>query len=104
MIYTSDHGQLIPSNHNKQTHCNTRDPDIQEGIVPLLYFSNDLSKVRQPKSMFRFIPVTLDVMGYSPDVSGINSFLDFEKPGFFYGHLFPKHRIHQSGIKEIHLK
>ena len=104
MIYTSDHGQLIPSNHNKQTHCNTRDPDIQEGIVPLLYFSNDLSKVRQPKSMFRFIPVTLDVMGYSPDVSGINAFLDFEKPGFFYGHLFPKHRIHQSGIKEIHLK
>ena len=104
MIYTSDHGQLIPSNHNKQTHCNTRDPDIQEGIVPLLYFSNDLSKVRQPKSMFRFIPVTLDVMGYSPDVSGIDAFFDFEKPGFFYGHLFPKHRIHQSGIKEIHLK
>jgi hypothetical protein len=47
------------------------------------------------------IPVTLDAMGYSSDVSGIDSYIDVENTGFFYGHMFPNNYLHQHGIKSI---
>ena len=100
-VYTSDHGQVIPNDYNKQTHCNTDNPDIQEGIVPLLSFSSDLKKIPHLKSIFELIPVTLDAMGYSSDVSGIDSYIDVENTGFFYGHMFPNNYLHQHGIKSI---
>ena len=69
--------------------------------MPLLSFSSDLKKIPHFKSIFELIPVTLDAMGYSSDVSGIDSYIDVENTGFFYGHMFPNNYLHQHGIKSI---
>ena len=102
IIYTSDHGQVIHSEESKLTHCSTHNPLIDEGIVPLLYFSNQMQKVDKLISLAKgqshkeIIPITLKAMGYDLKIS------QYEEPtGFFYGHLFPKNRIQQSGFVTI---
>ena len=91
--------QVIHSEESKLTHCSTHYPLIDEGIVPLLYFSNQMQKVDKLISLAKgqshkeIIPITLKAMGYDLKIS------QYEEPtGFFYGHLFPKNRIQQSGF------
>ena len=36
IVYTSDHGQTFDAPGQKSFHCDTRNPDIKEAIVPLL--------------------------------------------------------------------
>ena len=102
IIYTSDHGQVIHSEESKLTHCSTHNPLIDEGFVPLVYFSNQMQKVDKLISLAKgqshkeIIPITLKAMGYDLKIP------QFEEPaGFFYGHLFPKNRMQQSGFVTI---
>ena len=37
IIYISDHGQYIAE--NKLTHCNSLNPNVNEWIIPFLYYS-----------------------------------------------------------------
>ena len=74
------------------------------GIFFILIFynlSSNLKKTPHLKSIFELIPVTLDAMGYSSDVSRIDSSINLKNTGFFYGHIFPKNYLHQHGIKLI---
>ena len=101
IIYTSDHGQVINGNSN-QTHCNTHNPEIDEGIVPLLFFSNDLQRINKlsgtaiTRTHFEIIPITKIAMGYDVQLSQSK-----EVHSFFYGHLFPKNQYQQNGNKFI---
>ena len=101
IIYTSDHGQVINGNSN-QTHCSTHNPEIDEGIVPLLFFSNDLQRINKlsgsaiTRTHFEIIPITKIAMGYDVQLSQSK-----EVDSFFYGHLFPKNQYQQNGNKFI---
>jgi len=100
-MYTSDHGQALNGQSN-QTHCSTYNPDSDEGIVPLIYFTDNLFKLE--KILYHsshhyhdeIIPLTLLAMGYENDNSKIEN-----RTGFFYGHLFPKNKYQQNGNKLI---
>lgn len=100
-IYTSDHGQIIKEEGLYLTHCNTHNPEAAEGRVPLFYIGENLSSVHhhlallEPQNHAELIPVTLHLMGYDiPATDPLPS-------GFLYGHLFPKHPLHQWEIKNV---
>jgi len=70
IIYTSDHGQSIIEGDSFGTHCDGVNPNITQGIVPLLLFTNshqelfkDLQKDKY--SSFQLFPTTLELMGYA---------------------------------------
>ncbi len=76
LIYTSDHGQSFHDDGREGygTHCSIKDTDPEEGIVPLLVFSNDskqLARFKQAQSLnkdsvshFNITPTLHDLMGY----------------------------------------
>lgn len=45
LIYTSDHGQSFNAPGQKSFHCDTRNPDAEEAVVPLLVIAPE--KIRQ---------------------------------------------------------
>ena len=62
-------------------------------ILPLISLLLTFAKGQSHKEI---IPITLKAMGYDLKIP------QFEEPtGFFYGHLFPKNRIQQSGFVTI---
>ncbi|MDP6570466.1 MAG: sulfatase-like hydrolase/transferase, partial [Candidatus Marinimicrobia bacterium] len=73
-IYTSDHGQIVKEEGNYLTHCNTHNPEIEEGKVPLFYLSDNLSTVSnylstvKPNNHAEIITLTLHLMGYDAPV------------------------------------
>ena len=77
-------------------------PDSDEGIVPLIYFTDNIPKLNYllSKSSRQYheeiISLTLLAMGYENDKSKIEN-----RVGFFYGHLFPKNKYQQNGNKLI---
>jgi glucan phosphoethanolaminetransferase (alkaline phosphatase superfamily) len=74
IVYTSDHGQDLHERRNPgiNTHCGTRQPVEQEGLVPLVVmdgrpsadWSRSLPANRNGMSGFRIFPTLLDLMGY----------------------------------------
>ncbi len=68
IIYISDHGQYIAE--NKLTHCNSINPNVNEWIIPFLYYSKFLDKKDNIKisnlTLYDFI---LAKFGYSVDIS-----------------------------------
>lgn len=101
IMYTSDHGQALNGASN-QTHCSTYNPDSDEGIVPLIYFTDNIPKLNEllSKSSRHYheeiLSLTLLAMGYDNDHSKSEN-----RAGFFYGHLFPKNKYQQNGNKLI---
>jgi lipid A ethanolaminephosphotransferase len=76
IVYTSDHGQDLHERDNPgiNTHCGTRQPVEQEGLVPLVVLEGrpsrdwrrDLGTNRNAMSGFRIFPTLLELMGYDP--------------------------------------
>ncbi|RYH11086.1 MAG: sulfatase [Alphaproteobacteria bacterium] len=76
IIYTSDHGQDLHERGNpgNNTHCGTKEPLQEEGLVPLVVFEGaksrtldwgrDLAANRNGMSHFRVFPTVLTLMGY----------------------------------------
>ncbi|HEY0311418.1 MAG TPA: sulfatase-like hydrolase/transferase [Allosphingosinicella sp.] len=81
IIYTSDHGQDLHERRNPgiNTHCGTRQPVEQEGLVPLVVidgrasadWSRTLPTNRNGMSGFRIFPTLLSLMGY--DRAGVKA-------------------------------
>lgn len=44
LVYTSDHGQSFRDPGKKSFHCDTRNPDLEEAVVPLLWIGPDAMK------------------------------------------------------------
>ena len=74
IIYTSDHGQHFAS--GKLTHCTVENPDVRQGLVPLLALTQNkpladrLKKAAQLNhariSHFAITPAVLQLMGFDP--------------------------------------
>jgi glucan phosphoethanolaminetransferase (alkaline phosphatase superfamily) len=94
IIYTSDHGQSIFENNKTGTHCDSTEPNPNQGNVPLLVFASkhkeEFGVLGKDKfSHFEIFPTTLKLMGYEAPKGG-KTF--FNKTGdeqiFFSGDLF----------------
>lgn len=46
VIYTSDHGQDLSNPKNKKTHCDLRNPSIDEGTVPMLLITSQADSLQ----------------------------------------------------------
>tara|TARA_R110000824_G_scaffold104214_1_gene247289 strand:+ start:3949 stop:5649 length:1701 start_codon:yes stop_codon:yes gene_type:complete len=76
IIYTSDHGQNLHERPNdaKGTHCASTDPQIEEGVVPLVIiefgkttsidWTEAAARNHNKMSHFRIFPTLLELMGY----------------------------------------
>lgn len=103
-IYTSDHGQSILEGTSHGTHCDSTEPNLSQGIVPLLIFTNKdkerFSKLAKNRySHFQLFPTTVQLMGYQ-DYS--NGYTFFNKPDndqrFFSGDIFGRTVTNFSNI------
>ena len=47
LVYTSDHGQSFRDPGKKSFHCDTRNPDLEEAVVPLLWIGPDVIKSQE---------------------------------------------------------
>lgn len=80
IIYTSDHGQNLDS--GKITHCSTVQPDAREGLVPLMFlsqnqglrtrFANSAKFNRNRATHFAIFPTVLALLGYRDSVLNAN--------------------------------
>jgi glucan phosphoethanolaminetransferase (alkaline phosphatase superfamily) len=71
IIYTSDHGQSILEENRKSTHCDSNNPPLTQGEVPLLLFSNNAESIinnfkfqSNIYSHFQIFPTLQQLMGY----------------------------------------
>lgn len=103
IIYTSDHGQSIVEGSSFGTHCDSVDPNVSQGVVPLLLFTNPdnllFSNIELSKhSHFEIFPTTLKLMGY--EVGQENTLLDKPKtdPTFFSGDIFGRTHTYKTSI------
>ncbi len=70
LIYTSDHGQSMLENGRKATHCDSTNPPLTQGIVPLLVFNTQnnntelLGLSKDIYSHYQIFPTILHYMGY----------------------------------------
>ena len=107
IIYTSDHGQSILENGRISTHCDSKNPPLSQGIVPLLLFTNKedtlLNKFEFKKdiySHYQIFPTIQKLMGYE-NVSGETLFDISEKSYkqiFVSGDIFGRGRMQRSDI------
>lgn len=77
MVYTSDHGQSFRDVNNKETHCNSKNPDLTEAIVPLLVLGpesvlkrsviQEVESSQKVKSHYLVPALLMDIMGYHQD-------------------------------------
>jgi glucan phosphoethanolaminetransferase (alkaline phosphatase superfamily) len=72
IIYTSDHGQSILEEGRVATHCDSTNPPLSQGIVPLLLFTTKEDKLiksfafkKDIYSHFQLIPTIQKLMGYN---------------------------------------
>jgi glucan phosphoethanolaminetransferase (alkaline phosphatase superfamily) len=69
IIYTSDHGQSIVEGNSNGTHCDGINPNISQGNVPLILFTNTnknlFAKTKaNHHNLYQLFPTTLELMGY----------------------------------------
>ncbi|PWD85336.1 sulfatase-like hydrolase/transferase [Ignatzschineria cameli] len=104
LIYTSDHGQTFNAPGQKSFHCDTRNPDIKEATVPLLFIGPQLlnesvtiENIKNDQSIksHYYIPALLmTALGYQDsDIAQFTEYFElFEKdanPHFVYDRAVP---------------
>lgn len=76
LIYTADHGQDLSNPKGKKTHCDLRNPSIDEGVVPMLLFNpqafhspflTQFTENRGLPSQHFIPPLLLHFLGYSEE-------------------------------------
>ncbi len=103
IIYTSDHGQSIVEEGRTSTHCDSKNPPLTQGIVPLLLFSNSEDKLNdfnfKPNSYshYQIFPTIKKFMGY--DNLKAKTLLDEpEEQIFVSGDLFGRVSLERNKI------
>ncbi|CAA6799293.1 MAG: Unknown protein [uncultured Sulfurovum sp.] len=71
IIYTADHGQSILEDGRTSTHCDSTNPPLSQGIVPLLLFTSKEDKVFRAVDFqinsynhYQLFPTIQKLMGY----------------------------------------
>jgi len=71
IIYTSDHGQSILEKGRTSTHCDSTNPPLSQGIVPLLLFTSKEDKLLKNVDFkpnhythYEIFPTIQKIMGY----------------------------------------
>ncbi|WP_157954873.1 sulfatase-like hydrolase/transferase [Ignatzschineria ureiclastica] len=116
IVYTSDHGQTFDAPGQKSFHCDTRNPDIKEAIVPLLFIGpqllnesvtiENIKKNQSIKSHYYIPALIMMALGYKD--SDIAQFTEYFKlseedtiPHFVYDRAIP---FFQSDAQKKELK
>lgn len=120
LIYTSDHGQNLLDNGNRQTHCSTSNTSAFEGLVPLFAITDEPQyknqfqlaalKNKDKASHFNIMPTVLNLLGYeAKDIRqnfGNTLFDDITQPQKFITGLLKEKNIgigRRNEIKWMHL-
>ena len=108
IIYTSDHGQSILENGRVGTHCDSTNPPLSQGVVPLLLFSTkdndtlkDFSFSKDIYSHYEVFPTIKKLMGYEVKEK---TFFDITKENsqqvFVSGDIFGRVNLEFNDINE----
>ena len=106
IIYTSDHGQSILEGSSHGTHCDSTNPNVNQGTVPLLIFAkkhkNEFSVIaKNTSSHFEIFPTTLNFMGYKDYKNGSTFFNKKDgKQVFSSGDLFGRASFQLNDISK----
>ena len=106
IIYTSDHGQSILEEGRTSTHCDSTNPPLTQGIVPLLLFVPDNDKVFRNShlkvncySHYQIFPTIQKLMGYK-DIKAETLLDDVQsKQIFVSGDFFGRSALKENEIK-----
>ncbi len=96
IFYTSDHGQSILENGKTSTHCDSKNPEHTQGIVPFIIFKwegdelfKGIEKSNFTYSHYQIFPTTVRLMGYARYDNGEDIFSEKNtEQVFFSGDLF----------------
>lgn len=105
IIYTSDHGQSILEEGRIATHCDSKNPPLTQGIVPLLLFTNpedkelnDIPFKVNHYSHYQIIPTIQKFMGYEVKAKTLLDTPD--KQIFVSGDIFGRVSLQRNELKE----
>jgi len=107
IIYTSDHGQSILEEGRTATHCDSTNPPLSQGIVPLLLFVPGEDKIFKGRDLkvnshshYQIFPTIQKLMGYK-DIKA-ETLLDDDgkdsKQIFVSGDLFGRSSLQRNDI------
>ncbi len=104
ILYTADHGQTFEQPGRKSTHCDTRNPDLLEGLVPMALFGahealtdpfiEHLYQKSHIKQHHLLVPLLLHAFGYQEEAiarySDYPALLEASHQGYFiYNNAIP---------------
>lgn len=124
LLYTSDHGQSFREPGKKSFHCDTRNPDLEEAVVPLMligpeYLANNsviknIIEHENFKSHYYIPSLLMAAMGYSDeDVESFTNYKSLEQSPlhFVYDRAVPffnatakKREVAKMKIKELEMQ
>jgi len=106
IIYTSDHGQSILEEGRTATHCDSKNPPLSQGIVPLLLFVPEEDKIFKGRDLkvnshshYQIFPTIQKLMGYK-DIKA-ETLLDDKKESkqiFVSGDIFGRSSLQRNDI------
>jgi len=107
IIYTSDHGQSILEEGRTATHCDSTNPPLSQGIVPLLLFVPEEDKIFKGRDLkvnshshYQIFPTIQKLMGYK-DIKAETLLDDDRKESkqiFVSGDLFGRSSLQRNDI------
>ena len=105
IIYTSDHGQSILEAGRTATHCDSTNPPLSQGIVPLLLFTNandktlnDFEFKANSYTHYQIFPTIEKFMGYE-ELNAKTLFDEVEKQVFVSGDLFGRVSLQRNALE-----
>ena len=105
IIYTSDHGQSILEEGRSSTHCDSTNPPLSQGLVPLLLFTSTSDKELRTFNFkvntynhYQIFPSIQKFMGYE-GIEAKTLFEDEEKQIFVSGDIFGRVSLQKNDLK-----
>jgi glucan phosphoethanolaminetransferase (alkaline phosphatase superfamily) len=107
IIYTADHGQSILEEGRSSTHCDSTNPPLSQGIVPLLLFTSKEDKILRAIDFkvnaynhYQLFPTIQKLMGYD-DIKAKTLFdkvLGGQKQIFVSGDIFGRVKLQSNAL------
>ena len=108
IVYTADHGQSILEEGRTSTHCDSTNPPLSQGIVPLLLFTNQEDTVLRnidfkinSYNHYQLFPTIQKLMGYE-DIKAKTLFdkvSEEQKQIFVSGDIFGRVSLQENDIQ-----
>ena len=105
IIYTADHGQSILEEGRTATHCDSTNPPLSQGIVPLLVFTSKSDKELRTFDFkvdsynhYQIFPTIQKFMGYE-GIEAKTLFEDEEKQIFVSGDIFGRVSLQENDLE-----